>query len=390
MPFRYFIIIHLSIVILLPSFSHAGIKTFIKEYTYHASEMDSKYSSRVNALVEVKRLLLEEIGTYIVSRTVVENSQVAKDEISILTAGIVKTRIKKETWNGKQYWLKAEIQVDPDDVNDKVEKFRSDWDKTDELKAVRKQLELTLADNEKLKNELQSIKDHPMSTQQLNQYNQNIDKIKALDLYTQAIAMYQNNSFKGAIELLQQSIDLNPHFQQAHEFLGRCFFESGQKALTKRTAKDILARTFNPTESETYSVRGFAYHVLNKEAKAVEEYTMGIKLNPKDARLYLTRSNSLSKLRRIGPALEDINRAIELEPNDYRNYMIRGAIYGRNNNINKSMADFEKALQMNPKSAKTYFMRGNIYKYYKKDLDRAKQDIRKACRMGFYMACTKY
>ncbi len=107
------------------------------------------------------------------------------------------------------------------------------------------------------------------------------------------------------------------------------------------------------------------------------------------ALINLTRSNSLSKLRRIGPALEDINRAIELKPNDYRNYMIRGAIYGRNNNITKSMADFKKALQMNPKSAKTYFMRGIIYKYFKKDLDRAKQDIRKACRMGFYMACTK-
>jgi tetratricopeptide (TPR) repeat protein len=374
----------------LPAFSHAGVKTFIKEYTYQASEMDSKYSSRVNALMEVKRLLLEEIGIYIVSRTVVENSQVAKDEISIFTAGIVKTQIKKETWNGKQYWLKAEIQVDPDDVNDKLEKFRSDWDRTDELKAVQKQLKLTLADNEKLRNELRSIKDRPMFTQQLNQYNQNIDKIKALDLYTQAIAMYQDNSFQGAIELLQQSINLNAHYQLAHEFLGRCFFESGQKSLTRKTAKDILARKFNPAEPETYSVRGFAYHVLNDEAKAVREYTVGIKLNSKDARLYRNRSHSLSKLRRIGPALEDINRAIELEPNDYRNYMIRGAIYGRNINITESMADFEKALQMNPKSAKTYFMRGIIYKYFKKDLERAKQDIRKACKMGFYMACTQY
>lgn len=386
MPFRYFIIIHLSIVILLPSFSHAGVKTFIKEYTYHASEMDSKYSCRVNALVEVKRLLLEEIGTYIVSRTVVENSQVAKDEISILTAGIVKTRIKKETWNGKQYWLRAEIQVDPDDVNDKVEMLRSDWDKTDELKSVRKQLESTLADNENLKKELRDTKERPPSTQQLNRYNQNIDKIKALDLYTQALAMYQNRSFRGAIELLQKSIDLNPTFPQAHEFIGRCFLESGQKDLTKRSAKDILSRTFNPADSATYAVRGYAYHALNKEAKAVKEYTMGIQLNSKDAKLYRTRSFSLSKLHRFSQALKDINKAIQLKPKDYRNYMIRGVVYGRNRKFNAAMADFEKALQMNPKSAKTYFLRGYIYKY-QKYFKRAKQDLEKACWMGFHMAC---
>ncbi len=141
MLFRYFIVVHVFLTFLLPSFADAGLKTFIKEYTYHAGEIDSKVSSRVNALIEVKRILLEEIGTYLTSRTVVENAQVAKDEISILTAGIVKTRIEKETWDGKQYWLKAEIQVDPDDVNDKVEMLRSDWDKTDEFKAVQKQLD---------------------------------------------------------------------------------------------------------------------------------------------------------------------------------------------------------------------------------------------------------
>lgn len=49
----------------------------------------------------MKRLLLEEIGTYLVSRTIVKDAQVAKDEITILTAGIVKTRIEKGTWNAK-------------------------------------------------------------------------------------------------------------------------------------------------------------------------------------------------------------------------------------------------------------------------------------------------
>jgi tetratricopeptide (TPR) repeat protein len=387
-PLRYLIITQLYLVFLLPSFSNAGIKTFIKEYTYHASEIDSKYSCRINALVQIKRLLLEEIGTYIRSHTVVKNSQIVKDEISILTAGIVKTKIDKETWDGEKYWLRAEVQVDSDDVSERVERLRSDWDKTDELKSVRNQLESTLVDNEKLKQELQGIKEGLSSAHQLNLYKQNIDKINALELYTQAIAQYEHNNFERAIELLQESIDLNPSSQRAYEFLGRCFLESGQTELTKRSAKDILARTFNPADSETYAVRGFAYHALNKEAKSVKEYTMGIELNPNDSRLYRIRSNSLSKLGRISLALKDINKAIALKPEDYRNYMIRGFVYGRNRSFNKAMIDFAKALQMNPNSAKTFFFRGIIHKR-QKNFRMAKQDLEKACRMGFYMACKK-
>ena len=264
--------------------------------------------------------------------------------------------------------------------------LRCDWDKTDELKTVQKRLASVIADNEKLKKDLHALKERPPTTQEQNLYNRNINRIKALELHTQALAKYHHHRFSSAIELFKKSIDLNSDFPQAHEFLGRCFFESGQKDLAKRSAKDILARTFNPADSATYAVRGYAYHVLNKETKAVKEYTMGIKLNPNDAILYRTRSNSLSKLRRFNPALKDINKALELKPDDYRNYMIRGVVYGRNKHFSKAMTDFKKALQMNPKSGKTYFLRGNIYRY-KKDLQRGKKDLEKACRLGFYRAC---
>jgi len=48
-------------------------KTFIKEYTYHAGDEDSMNSSRTIALREVKRLLLEELSTYLESQTEVTN-----------------------------------------------------------------------------------------------------------------------------------------------------------------------------------------------------------------------------------------------------------------------------------------------------------------------------
>ena len=44
-------------------------KVFIREYTYKASDYDSKITSRVNALEQVTEQLLREVGVYIKSET---------------------------------------------------------------------------------------------------------------------------------------------------------------------------------------------------------------------------------------------------------------------------------------------------------------------------------
>ena len=71
-----------------------------------------------------QRLLLEKIGTYLETRTAVKNFQIASDEIVALTAGIVKTEILDEEWNGETYRLTARIEVDPDDIAEKIDDSR--------------------------------------------------------------------------------------------------------------------------------------------------------------------------------------------------------------------------------------------------------------------------
>ena len=77
------IIAALSVSILILTHSaFAADKTFIKEYIYLASDLDSKVSSRAIALEQVKRALLEELGTYLISETRVKDFQLTKDQIT--------------------------------------------------------------------------------------------------------------------------------------------------------------------------------------------------------------------------------------------------------------------------------------------------------------------
>ena len=104
--------------------SHAQPKRFIREYTYEASETDSKVSSRQKALTEVKALLIEELGTYVESyvnyEITDENGVITREfftnEIRTLSTGITETKILEERWNGYEYFVKAEIEADPEEV----------------------------------------------------------------------------------------------------------------------------------------------------------------------------------------------------------------------------------------------------------------------------------
>ncbi len=124
--------------LLVALFVNAENKTFIREYTYQASESDSKISARTQALTEVKKLLLEELGVYVesyVNYTIEsQGGHITKDfitnEIKQLSVGITETKILEEKWNGEQYYVRAEIVADPTDVvrkiNQTLEKRQSD------------------------------------------------------------------------------------------------------------------------------------------------------------------------------------------------------------------------------------------------------------------------
>ena len=110
------IVVSLLLLFVLQSHSFAEVTTYIKEYTYNASEVDNKVSSRVIAMREVKRLLLEELGTCLESIIEAKNFELTKDQITSLTAGIVKTEIVDEKWDGHIYWIKTKIVADTDNI----------------------------------------------------------------------------------------------------------------------------------------------------------------------------------------------------------------------------------------------------------------------------------
>ena len=174
--FMRIFLISVLLTLFIPNYSTAEIRTFIKEYTYQASELDSKASSRIIALEQVKRLLLEELGSYLESTTEVKYFELSKDKITALTAGVVKTQIIDEKWDGKNFWLKASIKANVEKVAKSIDTLRKNQRKVGDLEEKIKQHDEALKEMDKLRNEMASLKNDIMARERYNKSVQVLNK----------------------------------------------------------------------------------------------------------------------------------------------------------------------------------------------------------------------
>ena len=337
-------------------FALAGLVTFQKEYTYQASEADSLLSSRVISLEQVKRLLLEQLGAYLESETEVKNFQLTKDQITVLTAGIVRAEIIDERWDGKTYYLKAKITADPRDVANSIEKLRQDRQKMKELEETRKKAAEALKEVEELKKELEKAKAGKADQEK---YKNAVNRLSARDWYEKGIALYSVGTPQEIIEAFTRAIELNPIFEEAYLWRGREYrkLDNYQQAI-----RDFdKAIELNPKYAEAYMERGDTYERLRDYRRAIREYDRAIQLNPKEAWAYYSRGGAYDNLDDDRQAIRDYDRSIELDPKYLKAYNNRGFTYAKLADYRQAIRDFDRAIELDPKSAIIYNNRGITY-----------------------------
>jgi uncharacterized protein len=162
----------LMVACLIVQIAQAEVKEYVRDYNYHGTDFDTRDTSRVNAIDGVKRELLEELGTYVgsvvkMNQDSLGNSYMSHDVINI-TAGIVAMKVLNEKWNQPEYFVKAGMKADPDDVLTKLKAMRADLelekslrDSHEELQRARNemaQLKAQLAEMAQLKAQLAQMK----------------------------------------------------------------------------------------------------------------------------------------------------------------------------------------------------------------------------------------
>lgn len=257
---RFFSYLICFICMMSTVLAFAEVKALIKEYTYQASELDSKTSCRAIAIEQVKRELLEELGTYVESTTVVKDFQIEKDEIKTLSAGVVQTKILDEKWDGRDYWLKAEVSADPDEVAASIEKLRTDSKLAEELAEARQEKEDALGEVERLKKDLANAE---ADKEKLEQYNQAVNQLQASDSFEQGTAMKVAGDYEGAARAYDRAIDLRPDNAKAYFNRSIVYIYLGDYG---RATSDLdRAMVIRPANTNAYYQRAAAYKDIREK-----------------------------------------------------------------------------------------------------------------------------
>lgn len=113
---------------LISQIAAADIQEFTREYTYNASETDSKVSARKAAMQQLQSLVIEEVGVQVQSSF--KNKETLSDDeftrhvqanYETFSQALTKTQVLKETWDGESFYLKAKIIVDTDNLIERIQ-----------------------------------------------------------------------------------------------------------------------------------------------------------------------------------------------------------------------------------------------------------------------------
>ncbi|MGD1153604.1 MAG: tetratricopeptide repeat protein [Syntrophales bacterium] len=347
------IIVLLLFISISPAF--AEIKTFIREHSYHASEYESKDDCRTLALAQLGRILLEELGTFLESETEIKNFQLTKDRITAYTAGIVRTYVLDENWNGKRYWLRAKIDADPDDVIKQVADLREDRQKTKQLESLKRQVDENLKENEKMRKELATAKGEMYKKRKIA-YDNNIRKVSANESFLKGIRFSWSGNNKEAIDAFSKAIELNPQDASLYSYRAMTYkwTDNHEQAINDYTK----AIELNPEEADYYKSRGFVFERLGKHNEAINDYTSAIELKPEEVDSYKSRGYLFGTLGKHREAITDYDKIIQLGTREARVYCSRAGEYGELGNFKQAIKDIRRAIQIDPRhtSCSPYYL----------------------------------
>ena len=362
--------------------------TFVKEYNYNASDLDSKVSSRTIALEQVKRLLLEELGTYLISETEVKNFRLTKDQVTTYSAGIVSAEVMDEKWDGKTYYLKAKVSADPAAVAKSLQDIVNDKQKSKELEDVRKKASEFSKEIERLKKELAIVKTDTkkigqkadIKIQKVVQYNEAVKGLSATDWIEKGINFGKAGNYQEALNAFTKAIELNPQYAAAYIGRGLAYGELGNH---KQAINDFnKAIELNPQYATAYNNRGTTYgRDLGNYQQAINDYNKAIELNPQYATAYIGRGLAYYYLGNYQQAINDCNKAIELDPQFALAYGNRGVAYGKLGNHQQAINDCNKAIELDPLAAMAYRNCAHVYVILGNE-QKATENMKIAAKLG--------
>lgn len=154
--------------------------------------------------------------------------------------------------------------------------------------------------------------------------------------------------------------DGGAHAQVEDDDFARCRRPESMAEARLTSCSNVIAdmTRIGDVRAEAYLNRGIAHEELGQLAKAIEDYSEGLKLNPAYGYLYHRRGLAYGEEGKSDLAIADFTQAIRLDPKDVESRVYRGLLYAEQGEYGNAILDFDAALTENPNDPLVLAMRG--------------------------------
>ncbi len=322
-----FAIMIVALFLLYPLRGFTQVKEIVSEGTYNMGDGETPSVAESRALLQAKRVALEQAGTYVESYTKVKNIQVTEDEIKVLASGIMEVEIleKQRTivGDGFRFWVKIKAKVNPDKIQEMAKKVK-EKSVVEDYKKIQEAYEKSRIEIEELKKQLAQAKSKKEKKTVEAKISDDERLFQANALFANGYKNGINREYAAAIKAFTSAIALNPNYEEA------------------------------------YYGRGIAFYEKRQYDKAIKDFSKSIDLNRNGdifdkiykANAYFNRGNAYFAKDQDDNAIADYSRAIALNPNYFEAYFNRGVVYKSKGQNNKALEDYNTAIAINPQNAK--------------------------------------
>jgi len=403
---------------LLPTGAFAEIKTFTYTVKQPFCKNQSPDDVKIAAIHQSKREVLELAGTYLESMSIVKNNVLEKDEILIVSAGVLSAEIigePKPYADGDIQGLQitTKVIVDTGVLEKKIEKFLNDRTLIEKYRESRDREKELLEKIKSLTEQNKKLANTPDTEQLLvlrGEYRKAVRGLSAVELNNKAFALWRHGFFSDvnkAIDYLNQAIQIDPEYSSAYNNLAMAYHHKGdyaQAVYYAQKALDIGLKKYGTDHLNTaaaYNNIGLAYKEMGKYDQAIDCFkkvlAISLKLRGAESAQAATAYNNLgwtyNSKSDFDLAIEYHKKAIQIDLKVYgprhpivaRDYNNIGLAYKGIENYDQAMDYYKKALDINirrlppddPSIARLYNNMGVIYAM-KGEYDEAVEIICKA------------
>lgn len=155
----------------------------------------------------------------------------------------------------------------------------------------------------------------------------------------QAKKKFEENNFRGAIQLLSEEIEKNSNLKEALLYATGIFYDT--------------------------RYRGECYRWLFNHKEAIADFNKCLSIEPnfeQDKQVFYRRGESFKVLGKYDQALADFNKCLSIDPDLKYALETRGSCHHMMGNSELALIDLNKALSINPWNAYALAHRGETYR----------------------------